>query len=187
MKILGNEIKPGMIIEHSNDLWEVVKTQHVKPGKGGAFNQVELKSVNKDTKRNERFRSSDNVERVILEEKKFNFLFEDDNHCHFMDQITFEQIAVNKKKIGEKTKLLKENLEVIINFFENNPLSIELPISIECKVISTDATLKGQTVSSSYKPAIISNDLKILVPPFIESGDKIMVDSRSLEYIKKVK
>ena len=187
MKILVNEIKPGMILDHDKELWEVVKTQHVKPGKGGAFNQVELKSVNKDTKRNERFRSSDNVERVVLEEKKFTFLFEDDNDCHFMDRTTFEQIAVSKKKIGEKTKLLKENLEVTINFFEDSPLSVELPISIECKVISTDATLKGQTISSSYKPAIINNNLKILVPPFIESGDEIAVDSRSLEYIKKLK
>ena len=187
MKILGNKIKPGMILDHDNDLWEVIKTQHVKPGKGGAFNQVEFKSVNKDTKRNERFRSSDKVQRVVLEEKKFTFLFADDNDCHFMDRTTFEQIAVSKKKIGEKTKLLKENLEVTINFFEDSPLSVELPISIECKVISTDATLKGQTVSSSYKPAIINNNLKILVPPFIESGDEITVDSRSLEYIKKVK
>ena len=180
-------MKPGMIINHDNDLWEVIKAQHVKPGKGGAFNQVELKSLNKDTKRNERFRSSDNVERVVLEEKKFNFLFEDDNDCHFMNQTTFEQIAVNKKKIGKKSKLLKENLEVTINFFEDNPLSVELPISIECKVINTDVTLKGQTVSSSYKPAIIDNNLKILVPPFIEKGDEIVVDSRSLEYIKKAK
>ena len=187
MKILGNEIKTGMILNHDNDQWEVIKIQHVKPGKGGAFNQVELKSINKDTKRNERFRSSDNVERIVLDEKKFNFLFEDDNDCHFMDQITFEQIAINKKKIGEKIKLLKENLEVIINFFEDTPLSVELPISIECKVISTDATLKGQTASSSYKPAIINSNLKILVPPFIESGDKITIDSRSLEYIRKVK
>ena len=187
MKILGNEIKPGMILDHDNDLWEVTKTQHVKPGKGGAFNQVELRSVNQDTKRNERFRSSDNVERVVLEEKKFNFLFEDDNDCHFMNQTTFEQMAISKKKIGEKTKLLKENLEVVINFFEDNPLSVELPIAIECEVISTDTALKGQTVSSSYKPAIVNNDLKILVPPFIENGDKITVDSRNLEYIKKVK
>ena len=187
MKILGNEIKPGMILNHANDQWEVIKIQHVKPGKGGAFNQVELKSINKDIKRNERFRSSDNVQRVVLEEKKFNFLFEDNNDCHFMDQTTFEQITVNKKKIGEKAKLLKENLEVKINFFEDNPLSVELPISIECKIISTDAALKGQTISSSYKPATINNNLKILVPPFIESGDKIAVDSRSLEYIKKVK
>ena len=187
MKILGNEIKPGMILDHNKDLWEVIKTQHVKPGKGGAFNQVELKSVNKDTKRNERFRSSDTVERVVLEEKKFNFLFEDDNNCHFMDQTTFEQIAISKKKIGEKRKLLKENLEVTINFFEDSPLSVELPISIKCKVVNTDATLKGQTVSSSYKPAIIENNFKIQVPPFIENGDEIIVDSRSLEYIKKIK
>ena len=187
MKILGNEIKPGMIIDHSNDLWEVIKTQHVKPGKGGAFNQVELKNLNKDTKRNERFRSNDNVERIVLEEKKFNFLFEDGKDCHFMDQTTFEQITVNKKKIGEKSKLLKENLEVTINFFEDNPISVELPITIECKVINTDVALKGQTVSSSYKPAIIDNNLKIQVPPFIESGDEIIIDSRNLEYIKKIK
>ena len=187
MKILGNEIKAGMMINHNNDLWEVIKTQHVKPGKGGAFNQVELKSINKDTKRNERFRSSDNVERVILEEKKFNFLFKDENDCHFMNQENFEQISINKKKIGEKSKLLKENLEVKINFFEDNPLFVELPISIECKVMSTDTALKGQTISSSYKPAIIDNNIKILVPPFIETGDEIIVDSRNLEYIKKVK
>ena len=187
MKIIANEIKLGMILDHNNDLWEVIKIQHVKPGKGGAFNQVELKSINKDTKLNERFRSSDSIERVILEEKKFNFLFEDDNDCHFMDHVTFEQLSISKKKIGEKAKLLKENLEVKINFFEDNPLSVELPISIECKVISTDAALKGQTAASSYKPAIINNNIKILVPPFIESGDEIMIDSRNLEYIKKIK
>ena len=187
MKIIANEIKLGMILDHNNDLWEVIKIQHVKPGKGGAFNQVELKSINKDTKLNERFRSSDSIERVILEEKKFNFLFEDDNDCHFMDHVTFEQLSISKKKIGEKAKLLKENLEVKINFFEDNPLSVELPISIECKVISTDAALKGQTAASSYKPAIVNNNIKILVPPFIESGDEIMIDSRNLEYIKKIK
>ena len=187
MKILGNEIKPGMIIDHNDDLWEVIKTQHVKPGKGGAFNQVELKNINKDTKLNERFRSSDNVERVILEEKKFSFIYQDEDNCHFMDQSTFEQIQINKKKIGEKAKLLKENLEVTINFFEDTPLSVELPISIECKVISTDIAIKGQTGSSSYKPAIINGDIKILVPPFIENDDQILVDTRNLEYIKKIK
>ena len=187
MKILGNEIKPGMVIDHNKDLWEVIKTQHVKPGKGGAFNQVELKSINKDTKLNERFRSSDSIERVILEEKKFNFLFEDQKDCHFMNQSDFEQISINKKKIGEKAKLLKENLEVTINFFENNPLYIELPISIECEVISTDASLEGQTASSSYKPAVVEGNIKIMVPPFIEIGNKITIDSRNLEYIKKIK
>ncbi len=187
MKILGNEIKPGMIIEHNNDLWEVLKTQHVKPGKGGAFNQVELKSINSGTKLNERFRSSDTTEKVILDEKKYDFLFQDENNCHFMDKISFEQISINKIKIGEKVKLLKENTEVKINFYEDDPLSVELPININCEIKNTDVALKGQTVSSSYKPAVIENDVKILVPPFIETGDKIVVDTRTLEYVKKIK
>ena len=187
MKITANEIRPGIIIEHKNDLWEVIKTQHVKPGKGGAFNQIELKSINKNTKLNERFRSSDNVEKIIIDEQKFNFIYEDEKNCYFMHQSTFEQIEINKKKIGEKAKLLKENLEVAINFYEDSPLAIKLPISIECKVINTDAYMKGQTISSSYKPAIINNGLKILVPPFIENGDKIIIDSRTLEYVKKIK
>tara|TARA_B100000427_G_C15497332_1_gene590416 strand:+ start:398 stop:961 length:564 start_codon:yes stop_codon:yes gene_type:complete len=187
MKISGNEIKLGMIIEHNNDLWEVLKTQHVKPGKGGAFNQVEFKSINNGTKLNERFRSSDTVERVILEEKKYDFLFQDENNCHFMDKNTFEQITINKLKIGEKVKLLKENTEVTINLHDDIALSVELPINIGCEIKSTDVALKGQTVSSSYKPAIIENDVKILVPPFIETGDKIIVDTRTLEYVKKIK
>lgn len=186
MKILANEIKTGMIIEHNNDLWEVLKTQHVKPGKGGAFNQVELKSINKNTKLNERFRSSDTVEKAILDEKKYNFLFEDDQNYHFMDKVSYEQILINKSKIGEKGKLLKENIEVIINFHDDNPLSVDLPITINCKIISTDASLKGQTVSSSYKPATIENNVKIQVPPFIETSDEILLDTRTLEYIKKI-
>ena len=187
MKILGNEIKPGMIIEHKDDLWSVLKAQHVKPGKGGAFNQVELKSINSGTKLNERFRSSDTTEKVILDEKKYDFLFQDENNCHFMDKISFEQISINKIKIGEKVKLLKENTEVKINFYEDDPLSVELPININCEIKNTDVALKGQTVSSSYKPAVIENDVKILVPPFIETGDKIVVDTRTLEYVKKIK
>ena len=187
MKILGNEIKPGMIIEHKNDLWSVLKTQHVKPGKGGAFNQVELKSVKKETKLNERFRSSDTVERAILEDKKFNFLYEDENNCHFMDQTNFEQIAVNKSLLGEKNKLLKENMEVSVQFYEDQALSIDLPAHIELIIENTDAAIKGQTASSSYKPATLENGIKITVPPFINSGDKIIVDSRTLDYVKKVK
>jgi len=186
MKILANEIKTGMIIEHNNDLWEVLKTQHVKPGKGGAFNQVELKSINKNTKLNERFRSSDTVEKAILDEKKYNFLFEDDENYHFMDKVSYEQILIKKSKIGEKGKLLKENTEVTINFYDDNPLSVDLPITINCKIISTDASLKGQTVSSSYKPATIENNVKIQVPPFIETNDEILLDTRTLEYIKKI-
>ncbi len=186
MKILGNEIKPGMIIEHKNDLWEVLKTQHVKPGKGGAFNQVEMKGVNNNTKLNERFRSSDSVEKASLEEQKLNFLYEDENSYHFINQKSFEQINVKKDLVGTKGKLLKENIEVIINFYNENPLSIDLPKQIECKIETTDAALKGQTVSSSYKPAVLDNGIKIQVPPFIENGDIILVDTRTIEYVKKI-
>ena len=187
MKILGNEIKPGMIIEHKSDLWSVLKAQHVKPGKGGAFNQLELKSVKRGTKLNERFRSSDTVERTILEDKKFSFLYEDENHCHFMDQINFEQIQINKSLLEEKSKLLKEDMELSVQFYEDTPLSVDLPSSIELKIESTDAAIKGQTASSSYKPATLENVIKIMVPPFINSDDKIVLDTRTLEYIKKIK
>ena len=187
MKILGNEIKPGMIIEHKDDLWSVLKTQHVKPGKGGAFNQVELKGIKKGTKLNERFRSSDTVERAILDEKKFSFLYEDENNCHFMDQTNFEQIQINKKLIGEKSKLLKENMEVNLQFHEDEPLSVDLPSSVELKIETTDAAIKGQTASSSYKPATLENGIKIMVPPFINVDDKIVLDTRTLEYVKKIK
>ena len=187
MKILGNEIKPGMIIEHKNDLWSVLKTQHVKPGKGGAFNQIELKSVKKGTKLNERFRSSDTVERAILDDKKFSFLYEDEKNCHFMNQKNFEQIQLSKTLLGEKNKLLKENMEVNVQFYDDQALSIDLPTSIELKIESTDAAIKGQTASSSYKPATLENGIKIMVPPFINSDDKIVLDTRTLEYIKKIK
>jgi len=187
MKILGNEIKPGMIIEHKNDLWSVLKAQHVKPGKGGAFNQVELKSVNKGTKLNERFRSSDTVERAILDDKKFNFLYEDESNCHFMNQVNFEQIQINKSLLGEKSKLLKENMEVNVQFYDERALSVDLPMLIELQIESTDASIKGQTASSSYKPATLENGIKIMVPPFISSEDKIVLDTRTLEYVKKIK
>ncbi len=186
MKISGNEIKPGMLIEHKEDLWEVLKTQHVKPGKGGAFNQIEMKSVNKGTKLNERFRSSDNVEKASLDEVNFNFLYEDEIEYYFINQKTFEQINIKKEIVGEKGSFLKEELEVKISFYENKAISIELPKQINCKIESTDAALKGQTVSSSYKPAILDNGIKIQVPPFIESEDEIIVDTRSIEYVKKV-
>ena len=186
MKILGNEIKPGMLIEHKDDLWEVVKTQHVKPGKGGAFNQVEMKSVNRNTKLNERFRSSDSVEKASLEEEKFNFLYEDENNYYFINQKNFEQADIKKNVVGEKGKLLTENLEVIINFYNEKPLSVNLPNQVNCKIETTDAALKGQTVSSSYKPAVLVNGLKIQVPPFIENDDIVVVDTRTIEYVKKL-
>ena len=186
MKISGNEIRVGMLIEHKNDLWQVLKTQHVKPGKGGAFAQVEMKSVNRNTKLNERFRSSDTVEKASLEEIKFNYLYEDEDNYYFINPKTFEQINVKKDIIGEKGRLLTENLEVDISFYNKSPLSVEMPNQVTCKVKTTDVALKGQTVSSSYKPATLDNGINIQVPPFIESEDKIIVDTRTIEYVKKI-
>ena len=186
MKITAVEVKPGMIIEHKNDYWSVLKAQHVKPGKGGAFNQVELKSIIKGTKLNERFRSSETVEKAELEEKKFNFLYLDDEKCHFMDNKNFEQVEIPKSTTGDKYKLLKENLEVTITFMEEKPISIELPNNLECVIETTDAAIKNQTASSSYKPAKLTCGININVPPFIESGEKVIIDTRTLEYVKKV-
>ena len=186
MKINATEIRVGMIIEHKDDLWEILKTNHVKPGKGGAFAQVEMKSLNKNTKLNERFRSSETIEKASLDELKYNFLYKDENDFYFMNPETFDQINLNKSIVGEKGKLLSENLEVSINFHNEIPLNINLPKQIVCKIDTTDAAIKGQTVSSSYKPAILDNGLNIQVPPFIESGDDVIVDTRSMEYVKKV-
>ena len=186
MKINATEIRVGMILEYKNDLWEVLKTQHVKPGKGGAFAQIEMKSLNKNTKLNERFRSSETVEKATLEETKFNFLYEDDTDYYFMNPKTFDQINIKKNIVGEKGRMLTENLEVSINFYNENPLSVDLPNQITSKVETTDAALKGQTVSSSYKPATLDNGINIQVPPFIESGDEIIVDTRTIEYVKKI-
>jgi len=186
MKITGNEIRVGMLIEHKNDLWQVLKTQHVKPGKGGAFAQVEMKSVNRNTKLNERFRSSDTVEKASLDEIKFSYLYEDEDDYYFINPKTFEQINIKKDIIGEKGKLLTENLEVDISFYNESPLSVEMPNQVTCKVKTTDVALKGQTVSSSYKPATLDNGINIQVPPFIESEDEIIVDTRTIEYVKKI-
>ncbi len=186
MKINAGEIRVGMLLEYKNDLWQVLKTQHVKPGKGGAFAQVEMKSVSKNTKLNERFRSSETVEKASLEEISFNYLYEDDNNYYFMEPKSFEQIEIKKDKVGDKGKLLTENLKVIVSFYNEMPISVDLPTQVTCKIASTDVALKGQTVSSSYKPAILNNGLNIQVPPFIESGDEVIIDTRNLEYLKKI-
>ena len=186
MKLYASEIRVGMLIEYKNDLWQVLKTQHVKPGKGGAFAQVEMKSVNKNTKLNERFRSSESVEKASLDETKFNYLYDDETNYYFMDPKSFEQIDIKKETVGEKGKLLTENLEVSISFYNEKPLAVELPNQVICTIETTDVALKGQTVSSSYKPATLDNGINIQVPPFIDSGDKIIVDTRTMEYIKKI-
>ncbi|MDC3173995.1 elongation factor P [Candidatus Pelagibacter sp.] len=186
MKINAGEIRVGMILEYKNDLWQVLKTQHVKPGKGGAFAQVEMKSVGKNTKINERFRSSETVDKAVLEETAFNFLYEDENNYFFMEPKSFEQIEIKKNIVGEKGKLLIENLEVTVSFHNDSPISVELPNQVKCKIDTTDVALKGQTVSSSYKPASLDNGLSIQVPPFIVSGDEVIIDTRTLEYVKKI-
>ena len=186
MKINATEIRVGMILEYKNDLWEVLKINHVKPGKGGAFAQVEMKSLNKNTKLNERFRSSETIEKASLEDVKFNFLYNDESEFYFINPNTFDQININKSIIGEKSKMLSENLEVTINFYNENAINLSLPNQIECEIEITDAAIKGQTVSSSYKPAKLKNGLQIQVPPFIESGDKIILDTRNMEYVKKI-
>ena len=185
MKIYASEIRVGMLIEYKNDLWQILKTQHVKPGKGGAFAQVEMKSVNKNTKLNERFRSSESVEKASLDETKFNYLYDDEINYYFMDPKSFEQIDIKKEIIGDKGKLLTENIEVNISFYNDKPLSVELPNQVTCTVATTDVALKGQTVSSSYKPATLENGISIQVPPFIENEDQIILDTRTMEYIKK--
>jgi len=186
MKIDAGEIRVGMLLEYKNDLWQVLKTQHVKPGKGGAFAQVEMKSFNKSTKINERFRSSETVEKASLEETNFNYLYSDENNYFFMNLKTFEQIEIKKDNVGEKGKLLAENLEVSISFYNDIPILVQLPNQIKCKITSTDVALKGQTVSSSYKPAILDNGLSIQVPQFIGEGDEVIIDTRNLEYVKKL-
>jgi len=186
MKINASDIRVGMLLEYKNDLWQVLKTQHVKPGKGGAFAQVEMKSLNKNTKLNERFRSSESIEKAFLDELKFNYLYDDETNYYFMNPKSFDQINIKKEIVGEKGKMLTENLEVNISFYNEKPLAVDLPNQVTCKVDTTDVALKRQTVSSSYKPATLDNGINIQVPPFIESGDQIIVDTRTIEYIKKI-
>ena len=186
MKINAGEIRVGMLLEYKDDLWQVLKTQHVKPGKGGAFAQVEMKSLNKNTKLNERFRSNETVEKAVLEETVYNYLYKDDEKFFFMEPKSFEQIEIKKKLVGEQGKLLTENLEVSVSFYNSEPISVDLPNQVSCKIATTDVALKGQTVSSSYKPATLNNGLNIQVPPFIEVDDEVIIDTRNLEYIKKI-
>ena len=185
MKISASEIKPGSIIEYKNDLWRCLKSQAVKPGKGGAFNQVELKSITKGTKLNERFRSSETIEKASLDEREYQYLYPENENLVFMDSKNFEQTSVPKEIIGEDEKILKENMEVKIEFYEDKPLIVTLPKSADYEILETEAVVKGQTASSSYKPAVIQNDVKIQVPPFINQGDIVSIDCYSREYIKK--
>ena len=188
MKIDGNQIKVGNILEINSKLWRVLKTQHTQPGKGGAYLQVEMKEIREGTKMNERFRSSESVERAILDEKVCQYLYSENDKFVFMDNSTYEQIEIGYDIISEnQSKFFIENDNMNLQFYEDSVVGLELPDNVTLKVEETEAVVKGQTAASSYKPATLVNGIKIMVPPVIDSGDKISLDTRTLEYIKKIK
>ena len=187
MKINGNAIRPGNIIEHKGRLMRAVKLQQVKPGKGGAFAQIELKDIRDGTKMNERFRADESVERVRLDQVDYQFLFADGEMLTFMQLETFEQIELNADLVGEPLPFLRENMEVTIELYEEEPISISLPESVVLEVTEADAVVKGQTASSSYKPAMLENGVKVMVPPHIEAGTKIVVNTAEGTYMERAK
>ncbi|HMQ58060.1 MAG TPA: elongation factor P [Rhizobiaceae bacterium] len=185
MKINGNEIKPGNVIEHNGGLWVAVKCNAVKPGKGGAFNQVELKNLIDGTKLNERFRSSESVERVRLEQKDFQFLYNQDNALVFMDSETYDQLELSTDFVGERAAFLQDGMTVTVEMHEERPIGIRLPDQVTLTITEADPVVKGQTAASSYKPAMLENGLRILVPPFIESGERVIVDTNEVAYLRR--
>ena len=185
MKINGNSVKPGMILEHKNDLWVVTKSQSVKPGKGGAFNQVEMKSLKNGSKLNERFRASEEVERVRVDEEKFQYLYQQENKLIFMNLTDYEQMELDVEFIGDKIDLLRENDEVILEMYDEKPIGIQLPNTLIFEVSETEAVVKGQTAASSNKPAVLENGLRVMVPPFIEQGEKVIINTEDLTYLKR--
>ncbi len=187
MKVNGNTIKPGNVIEHKNALWVATKTSHVKPGKGGAFAQIELRNLKDGTKLNERFRSSESIEKVILEETPHIFLYKEEENLIFMNNDTFEQISINIDMIGDQSAFLQDGMNVIINIYNDEPVSVIMPDSCIEEIIETEAVIKGQTVSSSFKPAILKNGIKVMVPGHIEVGTKIVVRPSDCSYIEKAK
>ena len=185
MKINGNEIRPGNVIQHNGSLWAVAKLQHVKPGKGGAFAQVELKNLLNGSKLNERFRSSETVERVRLEQNDYQFLYEADGMLVFMNTNSYEQIELQSEFIGERAAFLQDGMMVVVESHEGRPIGVRLPDQVTLQVSETEPVVKGQTAASSNKPAMLKNGVRIMVPPFVEVGDKIVVDTNEVTYIKR--
>lgn len=185
MKINGNEIRPGNVIEHDGGLWAAVKTNAVKPGKGGAYNQVELKNLITGTKLNERFRAAETVERVRLEQKDFSFLYEQGEALVFMDTESYEQLELLKDFVGDRAAFLQDGMMVTVELYEEKPIGIRLPEQVTLAIVEADPVVKGQTAASSYKPAILENGIRILVPPFIELGERVIVDTSELTYISR--
>ncbi|OCW59342.1 elongation factor P [Hoeflea olei] len=185
MKINGNEIRPGNVLEHNGGLWAVVKTNAVKPGKGGAFNQVEMKNLIDGTKLNERFRASETVERIRLEQKDFQFLFEQGEALVFMDLESYEQLELQKDFVGDRRAFLQDGMMVTVELYDERPIGIALPDQVTLAIAEADPVVKGQTAASSYKPAVLENGVRILVPPFIAAGERVIVDTNELTYLRR--
>ncbi len=185
MKINGNEIRPGNVIQHQDSLWVAVKTHHVKPGKGGAFAQVELKNLLDGRKLNERFRSADTVERVRLEQKDFQYLYAQGDQLVFMDSDTYEQIELMSDFVGDRAAFLQDGMTVTLEMHEGRPIGITLPQHVTLQVTEADPVVKGQTAASSYKPALLENGIRILVPPFVTTGERVVVDTNELVYVRR--
>jgi elongation factor P len=188
MKINGNAIRPGNIIEHQGRLWRATKIQHTQPGKGGAYLQVELKDIRDGTKLNERFRSSETVERVRLDQKQYQFLFSDGDDYTFMDNETYDQISLNIDFIGEDAaKFLQDGMTVMIESYEESPIGVELPETVTMRIVEADPVVKGQTAASSYKPAVLENGVRVMVPPHIESGTRIVINTADATYVERAR
>ncbi|MBO6637457.1 MAG: elongation factor P [Roseitalea sp.] len=185
MKINGNEIKPGNVIEHNGGLWVAVKTNAVKPGKGGAFNQVELKNLIDGTKLNERFRASETVERVRLEQKDYQFLYAQDEALVFMDSQTYEQLELQTDFVGDRAAFLQDGMTVTVELHEERPIGVSLPDQVTLEIAEADPVVKGQTAASSYKPALLENGVRVMVPPFITAGEKIIVATDDITYVRR--
>ncbi|WP_068115534.1 elongation factor P [Tropicimonas marinistellae] len=184
-KINGNEIRPGNVLEHNDGLWAAVKVDHVKPGKGGAFAQVELRNLRNGSKLNERFRSADKVERVRLEQKDQQFLYENDGMLVFMDNDTFEQIELPSEILGERRPFLQDGMTIQIEYYEHEALNATLPQKVTCKVVETEPVVKGQTAANSFKPALLDNGVKVMVPPFVGQDEDIVVNTETMEYAER--
>jgi elongation factor P len=185
MKINGNEIRPGDVIEHAGGLWAAVKTSHVKPGKGGAFAQVELKNLIDGTKLNERFRAAETVERIKLDLKDFTFLYAEGENLVFMDTETYEQLELQTDFVGDRAAFLQDGMKVTVQLYEERPIGIKLPDQVTLAIVEADPVVKGQTAASSYKPAKMENGVRVMVPPFIDTGERIVVDTNEITYVRR--
>jgi elongation factor P len=184
-KINGNEIRPGNILEHAGGLWAAVKVSHVKPGKGGAFAQVEMKNIRDGRKLNERFRSADKVERVRLDQKDQQFLYESDGMLVFMDSETFEQIEIPADILGDRRPFLQDGMTVKVEYHESEALSVQLPDKVTCTVVETEPAVKGQTAANSFKPAVLDNGVRVMIPPFVGESEAIIVSTETMEYVER--